>query len=192
MTHTFKTRWIPKQSIPVEHPQGLGVAYVYRAGARYAAVAYGMKRTKSDFHYGYPSIEKAHDAIEQWFLSLERHLAARAERRKTSYAPHTFKVGDIVTNSWGYDQTNVDWYRVVRTTASFVWLQPICADTTETGFMSGQSSPSVDTSDADPSKWGFRDKGAVTKHKASGSNCTMKYGCGSKWDGQTKYASWYA
>lgn len=33
------------------------------------------------------------------------------------------KVGDVFTCSWGYDQTNVDFYRVIKTTASGVWVQ---------------------------------------------------------------------
>jgi hypothetical protein len=191
-----RTRWIPKESIPVEHPQSLGVAYVYRIGTagKYGTVAYGMKRTKSDFHCSYRTIEAAHDAIEQWFKGLESHVAHVADRRKILFEPHTFKVNDIVTNSWGYDQTNVDWYRVVRTSANFVWLQAIAAQTEETGFMSGHSSPVIDTTDADSSKWGFKTSkdAEITKHKAYKNNVCMKYGCGSKWDGQAKYASWYA
>lgn len=37
------------------------------------------------------------------------------------------KRGDIYVNSWGYDQTNVDFYEVVRVTASKVELRPIGA-----------------------------------------------------------------
>jgi hypothetical protein len=55
--------------------------------------------------------------------------------------PYTLKVGDIITNSWGYDQTNVDCYRIARTTAHFVWLKPIAAHVEENGFMSGPSVP---------------------------------------------------
>src|SRR5450755_391731 len=112
----IKTRWIPKDSIPIEHPDGLGIAYVYRTPRGYAAVAYGGKRTSSDFHYSYKTIEAAHDAIEQWFTRLADHVERVKNYRKASYAPHIFKPGDIVTNSWGYDQTNVDWYRVASVT----------------------------------------------------------------------------
>lgn len=33
------------------------------------------------------------------------------------------KVGDIFYTSWGYDQTNVEFYKVVRATKSSVWIQ---------------------------------------------------------------------
>ena len=56
-------------------------------------------------------------------------------------------IGDVVTNSWGYDQTNVDFYRVVKTSAHFVWLQPIAGTLREddgVGPMSGYSRPDAD------------------------------------------------
>ncbi len=42
-------------------------------------------------------------------------------------------------------------------------------------------------------KWGFAvGSGKITKHAASKDNCTMRHGCGNKWDGKPKYESWYA
>jgi hypothetical protein len=35
------------------------------------------------------------------------------------------QVGDILVSSWGYDQTNIDFYKVVKTTDKSVWIQPI-------------------------------------------------------------------
>jgi hypothetical protein len=48
----------------------------------------------------------------------------------TEFAP--VKVGDIFASSWGYDQTNVDFYEVVGVTASgkSVRVVPIGKDTT--------------------------------------------------------------
>lgn len=183
-------RYIPKDSIEVQGE--LGVVYVYRTGRRYAAIAYKGTAKHASFHYGYPDMDSVDQAICNFFGSLAERSERMATYRADSYKPHTFKAGDIVTNSWGYDQTNVDWYRVVRTTASFVWLQPICGHTEETGFMSGRSLPAVDVDGSNPNAWKFMDKGEVTKHKATGSNVSMKYGSGSKWDGREKYESWYA
>lgn len=45
--------------------------------------------------------------------------------------------GTIFVSSWGYDQTNVDFYRVVRSTAASVWLQKVGQRVVEqTGYMS--------------------------------------------------------
>jgi hypothetical protein len=184
------SRYIPKNSIEVSNE--LGAAYVYRAGSRYVVIAYRGTASKSAFHYGYANMEAVDLAICNFFDSLKTHKERVRNYRRESYKPHTFKTNDIVTNSWGYDQTNVDWYRVVRTTASYVWLQPIACNVEETDFMSGSSKPAVNT-DGDPKTWGFVDKKEpVQMHRASGESVSMKYGCGSKWSGETKYCSWYA
>jgi hypothetical protein len=38
---------------------------------------------------------------------------------------HNIKAGDIFYNSWGYDQTNIDFYQVVATTAKTISLRKI-------------------------------------------------------------------
>jgi len=49
----------------------------------------------------------------------------------------TLNVGTIMVSTWGYDQTNVDFYRVTRSTASSLWLEPVGQEVTEVGaFMS--------------------------------------------------------
>jgi hypothetical protein len=193
MINQTTTRHIPQNSIPVEHGNGLGVAYVYRVGGdRYAVIAYSGKRSKADFHYSFKTIERAHDQIEYWFNCLTARAQRVKDRRKVSYDPHTLKVGDIITNSWGYDQTNVDWYVITKATKNFVWLQPIAAQIEATGHMSGASQPFVNVSGDDPSKWGIKLLNEpVQKHKATGSTVCMECGVGSKWDGRTLYASWY-
>ena len=37
----------------------------------------------------------------------------------------TPKVGDIMYSSWGYDQTNITFYKIVRVSESSIWLQPV-------------------------------------------------------------------
>ena len=35
------------------------------------------------------------------------------------------KVGDVWSSSWGYDQTNVDFYKVIKKTNKMIWLRKI-------------------------------------------------------------------
>ena len=44
---------------------------------------------------------------------------------------HTFSVGDYAWASWGYDQTNIDFFVVTRRTEKTVWLQPVKAQVEE-------------------------------------------------------------
>lgn len=117
-------------------------------------------------------------------------LQARLEAyRQLKRQPHTLKPGDVVVNSWGYDQTNVDFYQVTRTTAHFVWVRKLKAKTTETGFMAGPTSPLLGQFDDTAP--------AITKHKGymaedGQPRVKFEYGAGWKWDGKPEHCSWYA
>ena len=38
---------------------------------------------------------------------------------------HTYNIGDIFYSSWGYDQTNVDWFQVTAVSAKAVKIRQI-------------------------------------------------------------------
>lgn len=53
-----------------------------------------------------------------------------------------FQVGEFAYGSWGYDQTNIDFYLVVRRTEKTIWLQPVKSEIKETaGFASEYVAP---------------------------------------------------
>ena len=52
---------------------------------------------------------------------------------------HPYPVGTMLVSSWGYEQTNVDFYQVIKTTRYGVQMRAIAGDFNETGFMSGQT-----------------------------------------------------
>ncbi len=95
-----------------------------------------------------------------------------------------FAVGDILVSSWGYDQTNIDFYQVVKVTKATIGIRVIRSTVTETGYMSGQSEPRPGVFDSDelltkrPNKFGY-----VRMNSFSGAV---------KWDGKPRYVSWYA
>ena len=43
----------------------------------------------------------------------------------TATLEKTLKEGDILVSSWGYDQTNIDYYKIVRKSAGSVWIQKL-------------------------------------------------------------------
>ena len=61
------------------------------------------------------------------------------EKNKTTSNP--YKPGDIVTTTWGYSMTLVDFYEVVRVTACKVELRQLCQHEEMTGFLSGETKP---------------------------------------------------
>lgn len=195
-------RYIPKNALPVTEDAALGVVYVYPFAGKFGAIAYRGNANKSEWHYTFKKDTQLDEHIAKWFQGIRDHKQMLSERKESRKAPHIFKVGDIVSNSWGYDQTNVDWYRVTKTSDHFVWLAQIAGDTVNhdgAGPMSGYSTPAIDVSADDPSKWGVvetaHDGVLLNKshrHAATGGNINMRHGSCTKWDGKPKYESWYA
>ena len=55
----------------------------------------------------------------------------------------TIRVGSIFYSSWGYDQTNIDWYEVVGLTCKGVKVRSIESIKEYTGSMVGTSRPRI-------------------------------------------------
>jgi hypothetical protein len=191
-------RYKPPNSQEIKHPDGLATVYVSDASngkPKFTALAYMGTAGRSSFYESYRTAEARDKRVADFFAGLtswnERKAARKAERSK----PHGLKVGDIIVNSWGYDQSNIDFYAVVKSSANYVWLHPVAQDGRETGFMCGYTWPS-DPIRICPKKLEDGTDAEPVKHGASTCNgsdyVSMKYGSGHKWDGKPEHNSWYA
>jgi hypothetical protein len=115
-------------------------------------------------------------------------------------------VGDIFQMSWGYDQTNVDYFQVTRLSAAGVFVREIAAKGVlgTDGFMCQQVLPVKDAFTTDRSvQW------CGKRHENGGLDNSetfrkIKYYQGRPgfsikgryfarlWDGKSTYSSWYA
>jgi len=94
--------------------------------------------------------------------------------------------GTIFVSTWGYDQTNVDFYRVVRSTAASVWLQKVGQRVeSQTGYMSETVMP-TDHAVGEV----FRRKVSMFMDKAWAS--INSYAGASEWNGQPVMQTHYA
>ncbi len=184
-------RYIPADAEVRCHPAGatVGVVYITRRDGKISALAYGGARAQADWHYIFPSEARLEQAIAAHFNGLTTYAAQVRERAAKRQVPHTFAVGDVVYNSWGYDQTNIDFYQVVKISALYVWLRPIGATMSEEiGFMAAYKSPCRDR---------FLEDSPVTQHRvqvgtAGQEYITFKHGAGGRYKGRPLYCSWYA
>lgn len=112
----------------------------------------------------------------------EADKAARKAERKAFTSDH--KVGDIYTSSWGYEQTNVDFYQVIETKGkSTVVIQKIAQEQVD-------GSQGMDSAKVVPIKGNFLNEEPLTKRVGKyGLNMTS-YSSASKWDGTPQYKSW--
>ena len=76
------------------------------------AIAFPIKGKNSIWYYGFRSKESMQEKIDGLIESRINQKAEVKKRRAERYQPHNVKVGDIFYTSWGYDQTNVDWFQV--------------------------------------------------------------------------------
>ena len=60
--------------------------------------------------------------------------------------PQVYRVGTVVEHSWGYDQTNIDFWQIVGRSAKFVTLRRITSEivpTPDAAWMTGRSVPDI-------------------------------------------------
>lgn len=118
--------------------------FLYEARGVLFASGYTAKGRRA-FAYRFATATRR-ETYARDFLANQKAAAERAEAdRKARNQPHTLKVGSILCASWGYDQTNVDWFQVVAIRGqNTVALRPIAADVEHRLMNCGRSLPKVD------------------------------------------------
>lgn len=138
------SRYIPDGATPQTRGGIDAVVYWYTLKTgRPGAVAYHGNAVKSDWHFRFRSEESRHAKTEEHFAHWQAHtitMQERAEKRKTYR--HTLKIGDVLKASWGYDQTNIDYWEVTAVIGSqTVELRKIGSISHDTGWLQGECVP---------------------------------------------------
>ncbi len=130
----------------IEAPDLSSVAYFYtNPRGKATAIAYRGRSKKSAFHFCYNSPEIRAAKVAEWMDTISSN--------KTKYArkPRELIVDDILSCSWGYEQTNIDYYKVLALKGK---TQVIIIEIGEvrnyTGDMQGTCVPDPDTLKGDP------------------------------------------
>jgi hypothetical protein len=140
-----RSRYIPEGSTPYARKGVDAIVYWYttRAG-KLAAIAYHGKSAKSDWHYCFRSEGERQAKSDQHLHNISGHAERMKERQEKRKAfRHVLKVGDVLKASWGYDQTNIDYYEVTAVVSGHtVEVQEIGSISRETGWLQGDCVPS--------------------------------------------------
>jgi len=153
------------------------------------------KGKKPFSHYRYRSEEQRQAAIDQavsdHLSHLERKAKYKEERRGTEAQLELVQVGFIFVCSWGYDQTNVDFYQVIEKNGRIVTLREIAQNAiTSEGFSPMSDHRTAKKGEFLENSKPFKKKLQFTK---SGVYVSMtSYSSAHIWDGTKKYCSWYA
>jgi hypothetical protein len=149
------------------------------------------------WHYVYKTLPDAENKALETFTTLTdrqkekaEHQAAKKAARKEVKASDHYELGDIIVNTWGYDQTNVDFYQVTKLTTKTIEVKEIgqkIEERTETSNgMSCNVLPDVNSFIVDGDCYNLRvyENGNLSNPK---SHYYMR-----KWSGKSQYCSWYA
>jgi hypothetical protein len=204
---------IPKNSEVYRQYKDKAIVYYWTSeNGKICAVAFKGKSNKPVWHYSFRTELQRNSYSDNWInqsikneIENEAKQSRKAEIRKSFVNP--YKIGDILHHSWGYEQTNCDFYQVVDIKKASVVLKPIKASTVEgsEGFMCCNLMPVkdafVDKCSHALTQFGeiTPDNPTITK-KVSFSIYNDKvtyyistpYGWCDLWDGKPEYCSWYA
>lgn len=111
----------------------------------------------------------------------ETEAALREARAKEAAANHPLQPGDILYSSWGYDQTNVDYYEVLSISKAMAVIQKI-----EKRILPGGGRGS-DKVVPVPGKMHPRSKPLRKRPRSDGSVTLSSYANAYPWDGKPKH-----
>lgn len=122
------------------------VVYLYEsAQGKPCAVGYKGRSRKPVFHHSYASDEIRADRVSTWMA----YQAKPKEHKETD--ARSLAVGDVLRASWGYDQTNIDYFLVTKLVGkTMVEIVEIDSINKETGAMEGYSIPDIDSVIGEP------------------------------------------
>jgi hypothetical protein len=184
--------YIPSGAAKMTPKSGGVVFYLSEMPGRFIVKYFVGKAQKPSGHYHFSSADKRAAYIGRVIEGVEATAAYKAERaaRKKAEAEkgHGWEPGLILVASWGYEQTNVDFYEVVEVLGkSMVKIEAIGSvqATDDTGGGSSMSNYVV----PDPTKRsGEFQRCKVISGRVKVSSCSSA----GLWDGKKRYCSWYA
>lgn len=99
------------------HKASDAIAMIYTVNDRPYAAAWVGKRARPEFHNWFHSEADMFETIERTFADRAKSQAAKTVRqalKKAAAHAHGVEVGNIFRSSWGYEQTNIDYYQVTK------------------------------------------------------------------------------
>ncbi len=191
MKDRYQIRWLREGDASdvttVFGEDGATVAYFYTGNnGKPSMLTYVGKRGKENSRYYYVDEKQRQAALTRFIEGVvyrqEQKEAAVAERKSSTTK---LNVGDVVYTSWGYDQTNIDYFMITeisKTKKSVKVSKMTQAIRQATGPDSADVVPTLDT--LDPGGRWFRTWGDYNVTNVDGSHT------GYPWDGKPNYSSW--
>ncbi len=182
MTREF---FIPKSATKISAKDSSAVAYLYSDSKnRPCARVFSGKRNKPDSKFYYRTeAERAKFVTVEFDATRDREAAKKERQESRKSEKRGLNIGDIVDSSWGYDQTNVEFYEVTALVGkTMVELRELAQTREDTHWAQWRAMPVLGS---------YIGKTFRRVAKSGYVNITSFYGA-SLWNGQPRSASNYA
>ncbi|MGG5276313.1 hypothetical protein [Pseudomonas syringae pv. coryli] len=146
-----RTDRIPTGYVLAERDEALGVL-VMTSPNQLDVIAFAGRSDKPAFYISFKTVERARSYTSEWVAGVVKRASDRKAERDAKSGPHSLQLDDVLSASWGYDQTNVDFYQVTAVvTDKTVELRKIAAERVEKGgHMAGECVPLVGVFTGEP------------------------------------------
>lgn len=136
--------YIPKGSTKITDKASTAVAYIYERNSVPYAAAFHGKADKPDWHFRFKDTTARAKRIADHFKAQQDRAEYMAKRKSERNAKgHGLELGDVLKSSWGYDQTNIDYYEVTAIIGKrMVEIRPIAQQSIDgQHYMTGKCVP---------------------------------------------------
>lgn len=187
----IQTRFLPHGSTPVTREGVDAVVYIWtNQKSRPCAIGFRGKSNKPAFNNYFINEDRRQQYIDDFFNRIVEHEQDKKSRREQKKNfQHSLKVGDILHYSWGYDQTNCEYWQVTEVKGKMVTLKEIAQKRDEENQSGG-----IDSAHYFPVKDKFLTQEynlPVTKLVLEGNCVKFDHGYGSLCsEKESHYASW--
>lgn len=137
-------RYIPEGYELSWDDKDLGIQVYYKNTPCISAICFVGRAVNPTWHYRFKDGQQRINEVTRTFKNVaERaeYKAARKAKAAEASANHGVKVGDVFRSSWGYDQTNVDYYQVVAVGNKTATFCKIAQLSESDGFLQGNCVP---------------------------------------------------
>ncbi len=116
---------------------------VYVSADGLVALGFKGKAIKASFHYRFKTVEATKEYVKKFVNDVEKRASDKvAEKAERKAMVRALEVGDVLVSSWGWEQTNIDYYQVLELVGkSSIKLQEIGQQRTYNHSDSGQCVP---------------------------------------------------
>jgi hypothetical protein len=168
-----------RDKAPLE-PDGTDLQiWTWESGGAIYGIAFAGKANKPLWHLRFMSEGRRDQMIKETIESRKRSIETKLQRMKERKEfQHDYKVGDILDSSWGYDQTNHDFYVVTKVIGKQIEIREVAKKVVREERTAEYVVP-VPAHFVGPPMRKTPQKGGYVR--------LTSYSSASKWDGKPKY-----